>query len=638
VPRFSPRTKTRPVPKLEPRIAGITALIVVVLCAAAVRLYYLQVIKHHELAELADRNRIRIERLPALRGLVYDDRHRPLVDTRPSFDAVMVPEDSPNLSQTIERLEKLLGEDSVAKKLEDADDEGRPDFQPITVEERLDWQQVVTLETHQLDLPGVSLQVNPRRHYIYGSLAAHLLGYVGEVTAKDLARLPDYRMGDEIGKFGLERSWENTLRGDNGGEEIEVDAVGRRLRLLREIPEKPGDSIVMTIDLDLQQAAEQAIGDRAGALVAIDPNTGYILAIASHPTFDPNTFAGGITPAQWRVLITDPSHPLEDRATQGMYPPGSTFKIVDSIAALEDRAITPSTTFYCPGGLYFGGREYRCWRKQGHGTLSIHRAIVESCDVFFYNVGEKLGVDRIAAWAHALGFGRKTGIGLDNEKQGIIPSSEWKRRRYHERWYPAETLSVAIGQGYVSVTPLQLAELAAEVANGGTLYKPQFVKEIDALDGTAVKVFPPVVESRVRINPQVLELVRDAMVGVVNASDGTAHGAKLDNVIVAGKTGTAQVIKEAQGVRAKETAGPEKYRDHGWFIAFAPADHPKIAVACVIEHGGHGGSSAGPVVKAVMEKYFAMNPPQTPQTPLPAMRQALATRPGARNQLDARTE
>ena len=638
MPRFSPRTKTRPVPKLEPRIAGITALIVVVLCAAAVRLYYLQVIKHHELAELADRNRIRIERLPALRGLVYDDRHRPLVDTRPSFDAVMVPEDSPNLSQTIERLEKLLGEDSVAKKLEDADDEGRPDFQPITVEERLDWQQVVTLETHQLDLPGVSLQVNPRRHYIYGSLAAHLLGYVGEVTAKDLARLPDYRMGDEIGKFGLERSWENTLRGDNGGEEIEVDAVGRRLRLLREIPEKPGDSIVMTIDLDLQQAAEQAIGDRAGALVAIDPNTGYILAIASHPTFDPNTFAGGITPAQWRVLITDPSHPLEDRATQGMYPPGSTFKIVDSIAALEDRAITPSTTFYCPGGLYFGGREYRCWRKQGHGTLSIHRAIVESCDVFFYNVGEKLGVDRIAAWAHALGFGRKTGIGLDNEKQGIIPSSEWKRRRYHERWYPAETLSVAIGQGYVSVTPLQLAELAAEVANGGTLYKPQFVKEIDALDGTAVKVFPPVVESRVRINPQVLELVRDAMVGVVNASDGTAHGAKLDNVIVAGKTGTAQVIKEAQGVRAKETAGPEKYRDHGWFIAFAPADHPKIAVACVIEHGGHGGSSAGPVVKAVMEKYFAMNPPQTPQAPLPAMRQALATRPGARNQLDARTE
>jgi penicillin-binding protein 2 len=636
VPRFSPRSKTRPVPKLEPRIAGLTALIVVVLCAAAVRLYYLQVIKHHELAELADRNRIRIERLPALRGLVYDDRHRPLVDTRPSFDAVMVPEDSPNLSQTIERLEKLLGEDSVAKKLQDADDEGRPDFQPVTVEERLDWQQVVTLETHQLELPGVSLQVNPRRHYIYGPLAAHLLGYVGEVTAKDLARLPDYRMGDEIGKFGLERSWEETLRGDSGGEEIEVDAVGRRLRLLREIPEKPGDSIVMTIDLDLQQAAEQAIGDRAGALVALDPNTGYILAMASHPSFDPNTFAGGITPAQWRALIADPSHPLEDRATQGTYPPGSTFKIVDSIAALMDRAINPSTTFYCPGGMYFGGREYRCWRKQGHGTLSVHRAIIESCDVFFYNVGEKLGVDRIAAWAHALGLGRKTGIELDNERPGIIPSSEWKRRRFHERWYPAETLSVAIGQGYVSVTPLQLAELAAEVANGGTLYKPQFVKEIDSLDGAPVKVFPPVVESRVRIDPQVLAQVRDAMVGVVNASDGTAHGARLDNVIVAGKTGTAQVIKEAQGVRMKENAGPEKYRDHGWFMAFAPADHPKIAIACVIEHGGHGGSSAGPVVKAVMEKYFQMNPQQTPP---PALRQASAAGGGAaRSQFDPQTE
>jgi penicillin-binding protein 2 len=638
VPRFSPRNKTRPVPKLEPRIAGLTALIVVVLCGAAVRLYYLQLIKHHELSELADRNRIRIQRLPALRGLVYDDRHRPLVDTRPSFDAVMVPEDSPNLSQTIERLEKLLGEDSVAKKLEDADDEGRPDFQPITVEERLDWQQVVTLETHQLDLPGVSLQVNPRRHYIYGPLGAHLLGYVGEVTARDLSRLPDYRMGDEIGKFGLERSWEDTLRGDSGGQEIEVDAVGRRLRLLREIPEKPGDSIVMSIDLDLQQVAEQAIGERAGALVAIDPNTGYILAMASHPSFDPNTFAGGITSAQWRALTTDPSHPLENRATQGTYPPGSTFKIVDSIAALEDRAITPVTTFGCAGGIYFGGREYRCWRRQGHGTLAIHRAIVESCDVFFYNVGERLGVDRIAAWAHALGLGKKTGIGLDNEKQGIIPSSAWKQRRYHERWYPAETLSVAIGQGYVSVTPLQLAELAAEVANGGTLYKPQFVKEIDALDGAAVKVFPPIVQSHVRIDPQVLEQVRDAMAGVVNAPDGTAHGARLDNVVVAGKTGTAQVIKEAQGVRMKETEGPEKYRDHGWFIAYAPQDHPKIAIACIIEHSGHGGSSAGPVVKAVMQKYFEMNPPQG-QPRAPITQQASTVGAGAaHDQLDAQTE
>jgi penicillin-binding protein 2 len=602
--------KSRPVPKIEPRITALMLFIGMVLTAAVVRLYDLQIIKHHDLSELADRNRIRIQRMPSLRGLVYDVHHRPLVDTRPSFDVVMVPEDAPDLGGTVNQLEQLLGADGAAKRLEDAQEQGRPEFEPVTVEERLNWQQVVTLETHQLDLPGISLQVNPQRHYIYGPLGSHLLGYVGEVTVKDLARLPDYRMGDEIGKFGLERSWEDTLRGDSGGQEIEVDAVGRRLRLLREIPEKPGGSLVMTIDLDLQRVAEEAIGERSGALVALDPNTGYILALASHPAFDPNVFAGGITSAEWRELTTDPSHPLQDRATQGTYPPGSTFKIVDSIAALSDRTLTAKTAYYCPGGMYFGGREYRCWRKQGHGAISIHRAIIESCDVFFYNVGQHLGIDRLAAWAHALGLGKKTGIELDNERSGIVPSSQWKWRRFRERWYPAETLSVAIGQGYVAITPLQLAELAAEIGNGGTFYQPQFVKEIDSLDGAPVKVFPPIIRSRVHIEPSVLEQVRSGMVGVVNAPDGTAHGARLDDVIVAGKTGTAQVIKEAQGVRVKENQGPEKYRDHGWFMAFAPVDHPRIAIACIIEHGGHGGSSAGPVVKAVMQEFFMKNPPQ----------------------------
>ncbi len=617
--RLARREPNRPVPKLAPRIAAFTTMIIVVLAVAAMRLYYLQIIRHHDLAELADRNRIRIQRMSAMRGLVFDRRHRPLVDTRPSFDAVIVPEDSPNLPETISRLEKLLGQDDVAKKIDEADDQGRPEFDPVIVQERLEWPQVVALETHQLEMPGVSLQVTPRRHYLYDSLAAHLLGYVGEVTVKDLNRLPDYRMGDDIGKFGLERSWEGTLRGDAGGQEIEVDSIGRRLRMLREIPERPGDSVVMTIDLDLQRVAEDAIGARAGALVALDPNTGYILAMASHPSFDPNIFAGGISSSAWRELTTDPSHPLQNRTIQGTYPPGSTFKVVDSIAALMDRTLTPATIYDCPGGIWFGNREYRCWRKQGHGDVSLHRAIVESCDVFFYDVGQHLGVDRIAAWAHALGLGQKTGIDLDNEKSGLIPSSQWKEKRFHERWYPAETLSVAIGQGYVSVTPLQLAMLASSVANGGTLYKPQFVSEVDALDGTVVKSFPPVIERQTRIDPQILGQVRSAMADVVNASDGTGHAAKIDGIVVAGKTGTAQVVKEAQGARTKETALPDKYRDHGWFMAFAPADHPRIAIACIIEHSGHGGSTAGPVVKQVLEKYFELYPVQGgPAVPAPA--------------------
>jgi penicillin-binding protein 2 len=608
--RFTRREKNRSVPKLGPRIAGLMTLIVAVLITAALRLYYLQVIRHHDLAELADRNRIRIQRLPALRGLVFDRHLRPLVDTKPSFDAVIVPEDSPDVATTVTRLEKLIGPNNMAKKIDDADDEGRPEFEPVVVDERMDWSQVVALETHQLELPGVSLQVTPRRHYLYDSLAAHLLGYVGEVTVKDLNRLPDYRMGDDIGKFGLERSWESTLRGDSGGQEIEVDSVGRRLRLLREIPERPGNSVVMTIDLDLQRVAEDAIGARAGSLVAIDPNTGYILAMASHPSYNPNIFAGGIQSSAWHELITDPSHPLENRSIQGIYPPGSTFKVVDSIAGLMDRTLTTSTSYYCAGGLYFGNREYRCWRKQGHGNIVFHRAIVESCDVFFYDVGQHLGVDRIAAWAHALGFGKKTGIDLDNEKAGTIPSTEWKQRRFHERWYPAETLSVAIGQGYVAVTPIQLAELAAEVANGGTLYKPQFVRQINALDGSVVKSFPPIVENQTRIAPQVLAELRSAMADVVAAPNGTGKSARIDGITIAGKTGTAQVVKEAQGARTKETALSDKNRDHGWFMAFAPVDHPKIAIACIIEHSGHGGSTAAPVVKAVMEKYFELNPPQ----------------------------
>ncbi|MGH7987179.1 MAG: penicillin-binding protein 2 [Candidatus Binataceae bacterium] len=613
--RFRRRNNNRPIPKLEPRITALMTLVALVLAAASVRLYYLQVIEHHAMARLADRNRIRVQRTPALRGLVFDDEHRPLVDTKPSFNAVIVPEDMRNRARTIAHLEQLLGEDNVAGKLSEAQKAGRSPYEPVTVEEHLDWGQLVALETHQLQLPGVSLQVLPRRHYIYGSLAAHLLGYVGEVTLRDLRKYPDYRMGDEIGKFGLEQAYEDILRGDSGGQEIEVDAVGRRLRLLREIPEKPGDSIVMTLNLDLQQVAEEALGSRAGALVALDPNTGYILAMVSHPAFDPNIFANGVTSVEWRDLTTDPQHPLQNRAIQGTYPPGSTFKIVDAIAALEDHAVTPATVYFCPGGLYFGGREYRCWRRQGHGNISIHRAIVESCDVFFYHVGEDLGIDRLSQWAHALGLGEKSGIDLANERAGTMPSSAWKWRRFGQRWYPAETLSVAIGQGYVAVTPLQMAEVAAEVANGGIRYKPQFVKEIDALDGTMVRRFAPIVESRVRIDPQTLALVRDAMADVVNAPDGTGKTARLPNVTVCGKTGTAQVVKEAQGVRVKESALPEKYRDHGWFIAFAPEHDPKIAIACIVEHAGHGGSTAGPVVKAVMQRYFELYPPQNPPEP-----------------------
>jgi len=601
--------QSRAIPRIEPRLAILSAFIALVLAVVTVRLYYLQIIRHKEFVELADRNRIRIHRQPALRGLVFDVHHRPLVDTRPSFDAVMVPEDVRNAKQTVARLESLLGQDNISAKLSQAEDDGRPPFDPVTVEEHLGWQQVVSLETHQLQLPGVSLEVMPERHYIYGPMAAHLLGYVGEVAEADLRRENDYRMGDEIGKFGLERVFEGDLRGQAGGQEIEVDSVGRRLKLLREIPEIPGHSVVLSLDLDVQQAAEKAMGTWSGALVALDPNTGYVLAMVSHPTFDPNVFANGINNVQWRGLTTDRAHPLTNRVIAGAYPPGSTFKLVDSIAGLEERTLTPETSYFCPGGLYYGNREYHCWRKQGHGTISVHRAIVSSCDVFFYQVGIHLGIDRLARWAHLLGMGEKTGINLDNERPGVMPSSLWKEKRFHQRWYPAETLSVAIGQGYVAATPLQMATVVSEIANGGTRYKPQFVKDEEALDGSVVRHFPPIVERRIPIDPVILDIVRGGMCDVVNGVGGTGHSAHLDNITVCGKTGTSQVVKEAGNARIPEDKEPLKYRDHAWFVAYAPAEHPQIVVAAVIEHGGHGGSAAAPVVHDVMQKFFELYPP-----------------------------
>jgi len=612
VAKFHSSRNNQQVPKLDPRIAALTVMMIAVFGLVGVRLYYLQVLHHQDMSELADRNRIRIRRVPAPRGLVFDRNHRPLVDTKPSFDAMIVPEDSDNLSETIDRLQKYTGTDSVAEKIAAAEEGGRPPYEPVTVAERLEWPQVVALEAHQLELPGVSLEITPGRHYLYGQLAAHLLGYVGEVTKNDLIQKANYHMGDSIGKFGLERLWEGFLRGDAGGQEIEVDAVGRRLRVLKEIPDKPGESVVLTIDLNVQQAAEQAMAGKNGAFVALDPNNGEVLAMVSHPAFDPDVFGGGVKASAWRELMTDPNHPLQNRVTQGIYPPGSTFKIVDALAGLEEGTLKPDATYNCPGGLWYGGRIYHCWRKQGHGTIELHDAIVRSCDVYFYQVGAKLGVDRIAKWSNALGLGLKSGIELDNVKPGTIPSSAWKQKRYHERWYPAETLSVAIGQGYVATSPLQMAQVAAQVASGGTRYRPQFVKLVEGLDGGTAKSYPPIIENQIKIDPDALQVVKDAMADVVNGAGGTAHKAALDGITVCGKTGTAQVVGSNAPTGESEggdDSTPDQYKDHAWFIAFAPKEHAQIAVACIIEHGGHGGSASAPIVHDVLQRFFQLYPP-----------------------------
>lgn len=570
-----------------------------------VRLWDLQILHGPELRTLSENNRIRLHRVEATRGTVIDRYGRVLIDSRPSFDAVLVPEDAHNVELTVENLAHFLDESTADVHALLAQTSSRPPFEEITVKRDLSWDEVVALETHQLDLPGVSLQITPRRSYPLGTTLAHVLGYVGEASPHDLAADPRYRMGDLVGKAGLEKHWEKVLRGINGGQQIEVDAVGRKLRVLRQVPEVPGDTLRLTIDLDLQKAAARAMGDNDGAVVALDPHNGEILAFVNRPSYDPNVFARGIKPNEWRALISDKHHPLSDRAIQGQYPPGSTFKIVVATAALEQGVITPFTHIYCPGGLQFGHHYFRCWKRGGHGSVDLHKALVESCDVFFYQVAERLGIDVIAQYAHEFGLGMPTGIGLDNEQTGTIPDTAWKRRRFKQPWYAGETLSAAIGQGYVTVTPLQMADLISMVAVGKR-YRPHFVKDIEAPDGAIVQTERPEVTGSLDIRPTTLTQIRQALEDVVNTPHGTGKRARLPGIEVAGKTGTAQVVKMGKE-RVKSSQLPWQFRDDAWFIGYAPAEAPEIAVACLVEHAkGEGGGVAAPVVHDVMQAFFQL--------------------------------
>jgi penicillin-binding protein 2 len=569
------------------------------------RLWDLQILRGDEMRTLSENNRIRLHRTQATRGTVLDRAGRVLIDSRPSFDAVMVPEDSPDEEETVENLSQLLHHSAADMHALLAQVGARPPFEEITVKRDLSWDEMVALETHQLDLPGVSLHISPRRSYPLGSQLAHLLGYVGEASPQDLLADAHYRMGDLVGKAGLEKRWEKYLRGVDGGQQVEVDAVGRKLRVLREVEEVPGDIVKLTIDLDLQETAARALGERDGAVVALDPNTGGILAMVNNPGFDPNIFARGVRPDEWRALVTDKHHPLNNRSIQGQYPPGSTFKIIVATAALEEGVINPFTRIHCPGGLQFGNHYFRCWKKGGHGSMNLHEAIVQSCDVFFYQVAQRLGIDTIAKYARAFGLGMPTGIGLDHEKAGTIPDSAWKRKRFKQPWFAGETLSAAIGQGYVTATPLQMANMIATAAVGKR-FRPHFVHQVETPAGEIVHAETPEESGALHVRQTTLMQVRDALRDVVNTQRGTGKKARLNGVEVAGKTGTAQVVKLGQ-TRLKASQVPWQQRDHAWFVAYAPVDAPEIAVAALVEHAdGGGGAVAAPVVHAVMARYFEL--------------------------------
>jgi len=467
------------------------------------------------------------------------------------------------------------------------------------------------VQEHSIDLPGVLTEVRPLRSYPYDKMAAHLFGYLGEITQHELQSAEfsgEYRSGDFVGKRGLEKLFEKYLRGVEGERRVEVDVKGRELRILKTQEPKPGNKVYLTLQRDLQRAAESALGEEAGAAVAIDVKTGEVLAMVSRPSFNPAIFARGISGKEWIALLQDPRHPLQDKTIQGQYPPGSTFKIVTALAALKAGVATPSTTVDCQGFLPLGNRDFRCWKKWGHGRTDLKKALKESCDVWFYKVSLDLGIDRIAEMARSLGLGSSLGFPLEGEKPGLIPDRQWKRRRYGVSWYDGETVIASIGQGYVLATPLQLAVMMASVANGGTVLRPQVVSRIEDLDGNILEQMTPDVINEAKLSPEDLKAVRRGIDAVVNEAGGTAWSSRLEGIKIAGKTGTSQVVKlkDKDDKTAKEEVA-YRFRDHALFVGYAPADDPQIALAVVVEHGGGGSHAAAPVAKQIFASYFGIS-------------------------------
>ncbi len=576
-----------------------------------IRLWSLQVIKGSDLRRLSENNCIRLRENPADRGMLLDQKGRILAHNRPSYEVYLVPEDlkvNPGVVIEVGRLLNIPPEE-IEERLKTQ--KRRAPFKPVKIKSDIGWNELALLESNRVHLPGLIVDVRPRRAYDYGELASHLIGYLGEIDENELkqAKEATYRMGALIGKYGVEYRWEDDLRGVDGGRQIEVDALGREIRPLGTVEPFPGNNLFLTIDLDLQKTAEEAYQDKNGALIAMDPKTGRILAMVSKPSFEPDIFARNILQEEWKSLVENPHHPLQNKGIQGQYPAGSVFKIITAIAGLESGMITPSTQFNCTGAFHYGNRDFRCWKEGGHGAISLHRAIVESCDVYFYQVGLKVGVDLIAHYANEFGLGKVIGISLPYEKPGTVPSSSWKKKRFGVPWYSGETLSFSVGQGYLNATPLQLLMLISGVANGGKLYLPQVVEKVEDIYGNKLKEYPPVELGRADVSEKTLQIIQEALRGAVNDPHGTGWTCLLKEVKVAGKTGTAQVVRLPENFKKGDmNRMPQKFRDHAWFVAYAPFEDPKISIAVLVEHGGFGASAAAPIAKKVIAKYLNAEP------------------------------
>jgi penicillin-binding protein 2 len=590
---------------LSIRLSALQYIVAGAFAALAVGFWIFQIAQHEKFKEMAENNHMRKLPLPAPRGVLLDRNGKVLVENQNAFHIALVREQTKDIDETLQILAAATGTDEAQLRDIVARRRREASYRPIVLIENATREQVIAVRARRWELPGIVAQVVPSRKYPANDMAAHLFGYVGEVTETQLQRA-EYEgidSGTIVGQAGIELAYNKMLMGTEGSKMVAVNSVGREIQETDKQDPVEGRRMQLTIDADLQKATEDGFAASGfnGAAVALDPRTGEVFAFTSRPAYDPNAFAAGIDRATWASLNGDDLHPLQNRALQGRYSPGSTFKMAVGLAGLEEGVIKSDFRVHCGGGQSFYGRYFKCWKKGGHGTVDLRHAIEQSCDVFFYTVGNMLGVDKIHKWATLFGLGVKSHIDLPNEVQGLVPSTQWKAQYTKEKkWYAGETISVAIGQGQVSVTPVSLAVYTATLANGGTRITPHIVKAID--DGKELKpVPPPPPQSQVGVTTEMLQAIRDGMWLVVHGGSGTARRAMIPGKDVCGKTGTAQVIS-LQGRAAARTT--RNLRDHGWFTFFAPRDNPEIAGVVFLEHGIHSANAAS-VAKHMLETYFA---------------------------------
>ncbi len=560
-----------------------------------VTLWYMQVVKGESYQVRAVQNLIRLVRIPPPRGIIFDRNGTVLADNRPSFDVVVNPTEIEDRERLIAVLRAALNiqPEHLNQRLDTFRD--RP-FEPVRVAADIGIVAATILEEMSPELPGVAVQVNPVRNYPYGFIPVHLLGYVGQISPRELEELKDsgYRAQDDIGKMGVEKAYDRYLRGQAGVEQLQVNARGYRDKVLSRKEPRPGEDIYLTLDIRAQEILDELLGEWKGAAVVIDPRDGDLLAMVSHPSFDPNLLIRPVRREDAEKVFEDQDTPLLNRALAGEYPPGSPFKLVVALAGLASRIISPKKTYDCGGFFFLGRSTFRCWKPSGHGTLDLQQAIKHSCNIYFYNLGLEVGVDGISRKAREIGLGEPSGVEIKRESGGLIPDRVWKKKVFKESWYPGDTVNISIGQGYLLVTPIQMAGLGCIIANQGTLYQPRIVKRITSPDGDIIKEPEPVIRKKMDIPKWIWRELLSGMIRVVNEEHGTGRAAAHDSITVAGKTGTVQV------------GSPPEYGKHAWFLALAPADDPEVVLAILLEDAESGGKDAAPLAGEFMRRYFSI--------------------------------